>query len=139
GGSGNGQFNVSPGATLSFVGGGFNYTGGFTLSNGTLQLTNYTLQTGRGLGTRPIVATSFINASEVSPGITSGARVGTIAVNGAYVQNSAGSLAIDVQGTAAGQFDTVAVNGAAQLGGTLAIDSSTLATVAPGTQFPIIT
>ena len=83
GGSGAGEFIVAPGATLLFVGSGFNYSGGITLNGGTLQLTNYTLENGTLQGSGTIAATTFTNASEVSPGHAADDEVGAILVTGA--------------------------------------------------------
>ena len=61
---------------------------------------------------------SLSNGATVSPGI---AGVGTLSVTGSYTQTSLGTLAVDDNGTGAGQADVLAVSGVATLGGTLGI------------------
>ncbi len=57
-----------------------------------------------------------VNAATLSPGTPTG----TLTINGAYTQTSAGTLNIDLSGTTPGsQFDQINVAGAAALGGTL--------------------
>ncbi|HSS41125.1 MAG TPA: hypothetical protein VLK37_01080 [Solirubrobacterales bacterium] len=53
--------------------------------------------------------------------VAPGASPGTLTVTGSYVQAAGGRLEIEVAGTGAGQFDTLAVGGGATLGGTLAL------------------
>ena len=72
----------------------------------------------------------------VAPGFS----VGHLDVAGNYLQGGNGVLAIDVDGAAAaGEFDTIAVTGAATLDGTLRIDASQLTAAVPGTSVEIIT
>lgn len=54
--------------------------------------------------------------------VAPGASPGTLAVGGNYTQGAGGSLAIEVAGTGAGEFDKLAVSGNATLGGTLALE-----------------
>lgn len=53
--------------------------------------------------------------------VTPGASPGTLTVSGNYTQAAGGTLAIEVAGTGAGEFDKLAVSGNASLGGTLAL------------------
>ena len=73
--------------------------------------------------------------SPCTPGMSAG---GHVSVEGNYQQQVKGTLAIDIAGTAAGQFDTLSVTGTAQLGGTLQINAAELTNPIPGTTFPII-
>ena len=69
----------------------------------------------RGSGT--INATVNTTGATVRPGGTGTA--GTLAITGAYTQGAGGTLAAELGGTSAGQFDVLNVSGAATLGGTL--------------------
>jgi len=53
-----------------------------------------------------------------------GASPGTLTVSGNYTQGAAGQLEVEIEGTGAGQFDTLAVGGDSTLGGTLALKPS---------------
>jgi hypothetical protein len=147
GGSGTGEFVVASGASLQFNGPGHSYNGGVTLDGGVFQLTTFALTNGTVRGSGTVQATTFTNASVVSPGVA-GDPVGAIFVSGAYQQASAGSLALDVQGIDAGDFDTLSITGSASLGGTLAVEAVngsieigeqitiiTAATLEPGAEF----
>jgi fibronectin-binding autotransporter adhesin len=50
-----------------------------------------------------------------------GASPGTLAVTGNYTQGAGGKLDIEIEGTGAGQFDKLAIDGNATLGGELAL------------------
>jgi hypothetical protein len=137
GGSGTGEFVVASGASLQFNGPGHSYNGGVTLDGGVFQLTTFALTNGTVRGSGTVQATTFTNASVVSPGVA-GDPVGAIFVSGAYQQASAGSLALDVQGIDAGDFDTLSITGSASLGGTLAVEAVN-GSIEVGEQITIIT
>lgn len=80
--------------------------GGMLLSGGTL----------RGYGSISL-GSNLTNAGTVSPGLSAGA----ISINGNYVQETAGTLDIEIGGTAPAQFDRLLVSGGATLHGTLQI------------------
>jgi hypothetical protein len=56
--------------------------------------------------------------------VAPGASPGTLTLSGNYIQGAGGTLAIEVEGTGAGQFDRLAVGGNAALGGTLSLQPS---------------
>ncbi len=99
------------------------YVGNTTINGGTLQVDGFIgsrntfvnlLGTLSGSG---IVGGNVINGGLVSPGHSPG----TLTVNGNYTQTAAGTLLIEVAGKNAGQFDVLAVGGAANLNGTVRI------------------
>jgi len=53
--------------------------------------------------------------------VAPGASPGTLTISNGYTQGPGGSLAIEIAGTGAGQFDGLAVGGNATLGGTVAL------------------
>lgn len=53
--------------------------------------------------------------------VSPGSSPGTLTVNGNYTQGAGGELEIEVGGTGVGEFDVLAVGGAATLNGTLAL------------------
>lgn len=69
----------------------------------------------RGAGT---IAGAVENTGGV---VAPGAGPGTLTLSGSYVQGPGGRLEIEIGGTGAGEFDALAVGGAATLGGTLAL------------------
>lgn len=84
-------------------------------------------------------AASGASNAMLSPGTTASPN-GHLDVEGTYEQGANGTLAIDIHGSAADQFDTVAVTGQAKLGGALVIDATGLAPPTPGTvpTFPFL-
>jgi hypothetical protein len=73
--------------------------------------------------------------ARLSPGFS----VGHVDVEGNYRQGTAGVLEIDVEGDAAGQFDTVAVEGEIELDGIARIDASLLANKVAGIAIEVVT
>jgi hypothetical protein len=69
--------------------------------------------------------------------IEPGASPGTLNVAGAFTQGAAGLLRMEIEGAGAGQYDVLAVSGAASLDGTLELLGSY--TPAAGDQLPILT
>jgi outer membrane autotransporter protein len=67
------------------------------------------------LGGNGSIGGPFVNNGIVSPGDS----VGTLTVNGNYTQSAAGALRIEIAGISASQHDLLAVNGHANLAGTL--------------------
>jgi T5SS/PEP-CTERM-associated repeat protein len=92
--------------TIELNNGGIN-TGSLELAGGTL----------RGDGDVSLLSGQLTNAGVVAPGLSAG----VLNINGDYVQDIAGRLAIEIGGTALYQFDRLQVNGSATLGGTLAV------------------
>lgn len=119
------EVNVEAGATLD-VFSEFNL-GGNTLTKtgaGALGI-HHTPNTGAGavvvdggvLGGEGTVGGDLTNNATVAPG----ASPGTLAVEDNYVQNSSGTLAIEIAGTSSGMFDVLNVGGTAELDGLLDI------------------
>ena len=73
--------------------------------------------TGGTLHVQTFNGTLVNNGGTLAPGTSAG----TTTVNGSYTQNS-GTLAIELGGTAAGQFDKLVVTGTATLGGALDVN-----------------
>src|SRR5262249_30750003 len=65
------------------------------------------------------ISGNVTNTASVNPGGTGAA--GTLIVTGNYTQTSAGTLNIDLGGTAGGQFDQLKVSGTSTLDGTLQV------------------
>ncbi len=106
-------------------------TNGGTITGGTLRLSGGTLS-----------GTSSINASVTSAGTTSPGSngIGVLTIDGSFTQYGAGALDIQVGGTTAGtEYDQLAVTGAVQLGGTIAISLANGFTPQVGNQFSVIT
>lgn len=74
------------------------------------------------------------NAGIVQPGNS----IGALAVDGSFSQSAVGKLRIDLGGTAAGSYDTLAVSGTAMLGGTLEADLSGLFAPLLGNTFEVV-
>jgi len=70
-----------------------------------------------GGGTIDVGTGSVINTGTVAPGTRSGDTTGTLSIAGNYTQATTGRLEIEVASTAAGDFDALAVNGAATITG----------------------
>ncbi len=113
--------NLAAGQTLRIVG---------SVNSGTIA------NAGRITGSGTING-SLENAGVVAPGESPG----TLSITGSYVQTGGGRLEIEVAGTGAGQHDTLAVGGSANLGGTLALIPSDAfaASAAIGDSFPFLT
>ena len=120
--------DISAGQTLRIVNGGSNappFTNAGTIvfdPNGSgphLNVGTLT-NTGRISGVGTVNGSLDNTTGTVAPGTSPG----TLTVNNAYTQGAGGSLEIEVEGTGAGQFDKLAVNGNVTLGGTLALKPS---------------
>lgn len=113
--------NVAAGQTLRIVG---------SVNSGTF--TNAGRITGGGT-----INGSVENSGVVAPGESPG----TLTVTGSFVQASGGRLEIEVAGTGAGQHDTLAVGGSANLDGTLALlpTDAFAASAAIGDSLPFLT
>ena len=95
----------------------FTQTAGQTVVGGALAVSGgaLNLQGGVLAGAGTISGTVDNAAASVEPGTSAG----TLTINGGYTQGAAGTLYIQLTGTSAGQYDKLAVSGAASLGGTL--------------------
>lgn len=108
--------------------GNHTFTGATTVIGGTLQVDGIIsskntvvglLGTLSGSG---VLGGNLFNNGIVSPGVAGGGLArGRLAVNGNFTQSPTGTLVIEVQGRSAGNFDVVAVGGAANLNGTVQV------------------
>lgn len=110
----------------------FTQTGGTALVNGTLSLNGGTLQLQGGtLGGAGTIGGGAVNntGGTVAPGVSPG----KLTINGAFTQEEDGTLAIEIAGltTPGTDFDLLAINGAANLGGALQVTNINGFTPAP--------
>jgi hypothetical protein len=104
--------------TLNFRGGLTQSAGQTVLSGGALAAANFMLQGGELSGAGTFTG-NVQNAGIVRPGGVN--KIGTLTIAGNYTQPSAGRLEIEIAGPAAGQYDRLAVQSAANLNGELEI------------------
>jgi hypothetical protein len=113
-------------AGTTFLNGGTINSGPFLINGGSLS------------GSGTINASGLVtNGGQVIPGGMGAA--GTLTINGNYTQTAAGSLNIELGGTAAGSSDLLAVSGAATLGGTLNVALVNSFQPAVGNTFQVLT
>lgn len=89
-----------------------------------------------------ITGSGTINGSVENSGVVApGESPGTLSITGSYVQAAGGRLEIEVAGTGAGQHDTLALGGSANLDGTLALapTNAFAASAAIGDSVPFLT
>jgi len=91
--------------------------GGSLIVNGSIGSANTTINALGLLGGHGFIKGNVINHGTVSPGTSPG----VLTVGGNFTQTSGGTLVIEVAGKQAGQFDVLAVGGAANLDGTVRI------------------
>jgi hypothetical protein len=149
-----GGMTISKGSTFTAGGSGYTQTGGTTTVDGTVATSGLTsfrsgdllqvaagpinIQGGSVFGTGNLSAS--VNSSGVITPADSAAKTGILTITGAYTQNPAGTLDINIAGTSAGtQFDQLAVTGIASLGGTLNIGLLNGFVPAVGSTFQILT
>jgi hypothetical protein len=149
-----GRTTISKGSTFTAGGSGYTQTGGTTRVDGTLATSGLTsfrsgdlldlaagpinIQGGSVFGTGNLSAS--VNSSGVVTPADSAAKTGVLTITGAYTQNPAGALDINIAGTTPGkQFDRLAVTGAASLSGTLNIGLLNGFVPAVGSVFGILT
>jgi hypothetical protein len=149
-----GRMTISKGSTFTAGGGGYTQTGGTTRVDGTLATSGLSsfrsgelllvaagpidIQGGSVFGTGNLSA--IVNSSGVITPADSGAKTGVLTITGAYTQNPAGALDINIAGTTPGkQFDRLAVTGTASLSGTLNIGLLNGFVPALGSVFGILT
>ena len=115
-----GSVFATTGSTITRVATDYIQTAGSTIIDGTLTLNaggTVTLNGGV-LGGSGLINAHVDNvAGTASPG----SSAGTLTVNGNYTQGFDGTFAEEIGGTKAGQFDVLAINGNATLGGTLEV------------------
>ena len=121
--------------TLAAAGGNFSDTGPNLPNSGTIlvaashSLTLTTAgatlaNTGGGVlsGSGAIIATSVINSATVAPGtpaIPGAPATGRLTITGNFTQTTSGTVQAELGGTGSGQFDVLAISGAATLAGLL--------------------
>jgi len=120
------------------------FQGGYTQTAGTTELAGGALDSD--LGAFGIQGGSLIGSGAVEGGVTSAGSVrpafsGPLAVTGAYAQNAAGALEIELAGTgtAGTDYDQLTVSGAATLGGALNVSLANGFTPSAGDSFVIAT
>jgi filamentous hemagglutinin family protein len=107
----------------------------------TLQVHGPYTNSGRLAGQGTVVTDGgpLVNQGTVAPGADGGRGIGTFSVQGDFQQGPSGVLEIDLGGTQAGQFDTLDVNGAATLGGTLFLRAAGSYVPRDGDDFKLVT
>ncbi len=110
-----GSLIIASGGALDVLLGMTNAAGGDILNNGTLTATTLTLNGGLLHGAGTLTADVVNTGGTVSPGNS----VGTLTIVGDYTQGAGGTLNIEIGGTAAGEYDVLAVSGDVTLDGTL--------------------
>jgi hypothetical protein len=139
----NGAFSNNAGSVANIDAGTLAVPGGFT-SSGVVSLNGGAISTGtlllnspgemRGTGTITGSVNNF--SGTVRPGGTGAA--GTITITGTYTQGALGTLAAELGGTGAGQFDVLAVGGNATLDGALDIARLGGFTPSTGNSFRVV-
>ena len=134
-----GTVNVNSG-TLS-ASSGFTQTGTIEIASGaTFRKSAGFTNTGtlRGAGTIDVGAgNTLTNDGTIQPG--GAGSVGTLSISGNLTQGAGGSVAVELAGSTAGQFDVLAVSGSATLGGMLDVGYLSGYTPAVGANHPVLT
>jgi autotransporter-associated beta strand protein len=91
--------------------------GGSLIVNGSIASIQTLVNPGGMLGGIGLIRGNLVNSGLVNPGNP----LGTLSVSGNYIQNSNGTLRIQIAGVSPGQFGLLAVAGHASLAGTLQI------------------
>ena len=115
-----GSVFATAGSTITRVATDYIQTAGSTIIDGTLTLNatgTVTLDGGILGGDGQVNAHVNNVAGTASPG----SSAGTLTVNGNYTQGFDASFAVEIAGVKPGQFDVLAINGNATLGGTLEV------------------
>ncbi len=148
-GGGAGQFQSSLAGSGQLVKSG---TGSWTLKLGNSYSGDTVVQQGlltiegtTGTGDTTIQSAGSLNGTgnvlgnlTADGSISPGESIGTLNVLGDYVQHASGTLVIELQGTATGEYDVLNVTGSAQLDGGLTIALLGGFTPSPGDRFAII-
>ncbi|HEX8742627.1 MAG TPA: MopE-related protein [Thermoleophilaceae bacterium] len=115
-----GSVTVAAGEEIQ-VDDGFAQSAGTTTLAGSLAAPSATLEGGVLTGTGTLAATTSNTGADVRPG----GSPGRLTIGGDYAQSGTGKLTAEIDGAAAGsQYDVLAVEGAADLGGSLAVDAA---------------
>jgi hypothetical protein len=139
--SNSGTVYINGGTALNVTGTGlkFTQTAGTTTVDGTLTANGgITFSGGSAFGSGTITGKVTSSGTIIAPGDSSTAT-GILTDKGAYTQNSAGVLDINIGGTTAGtQFDRLTISGAASLNGALNVAEINGFTPTVGQTFDII-
>ncbi len=135
-----GMFRKSMGTGTNNVNVIFNNTGTVDAHSGTVgfsgaSFSNVVGGVIQGYGTVSVSGTTFINQGVINPG----GSVGTLTIMGNLPQTSASVINIEIGGTAATNYDLLAVSGTAQLDGTLNVQLTNSFTPTSGDVFTILT
>ncbi|MBI3484482.1 MAG: DUF11 domain-containing protein, partial [Acidobacteria bacterium] len=153
---GTGTVTKSAGGATTVFQSSFQNTGTVNANNGTLSYTGTFTQTagsttlnggniGGGItfnffgGTLGGVGTITGNVNNTGAVVGPGLTPGTLTITGNYIQGAGGSLNIELGGTAAGQFDVLAITGSATLDGTLNVLSFGGFSPGAGVSFQVMT
>jgi T5SS/PEP-CTERM-associated repeat protein len=145
------ESNTSPIAISIQNGLSLSATTGVTVgNNGTIELQSGNLVgsavdvepggmiTGNGRVIAELTVGAETGQAMLSPGL-SATPIGDFEIEGDYHQMPSGTLEIDIHGDEVGEFDTVAVSGQAELGGTLRVDATDLGEAQPGRTYQFMT
>ncbi|MBL8380298.1 MAG: PEP-CTERM sorting domain-containing protein [Burkholderiales bacterium] len=130
----NGTLRKSDGTGSSTIGNAVNFSNPGTIEalSGTLVLPANFNNAGFIKGNATVQTTLLINAGHVAPGTSPG----VLTLAGNFQQTSSGTLDIEIASTSV--FDTLIVNGNAQLGGTLALQCIGACAIATGNSFVVL-
>ncbi|HLN31276.1 MAG TPA: DUF4214 domain-containing protein [Gemmataceae bacterium] len=118
--------------------GPYTQTAGTTdLEGGALTVNTLGLQGGTLAGTGTVTGNVTNSGGAVEPGGAGAA--GVLAVNGAYTQDSGGTLDLDIGGASSSQFDQLNISGSANLAGALNVNLLSGFTPAAGQDFAVLT
>jgi outer membrane autotransporter protein len=109
--------------------------GGSLIVDGSIASAQTFVNAGGLLGGQGFLGGSLVNSGIVSPGHSPG----TLTVNGNYTQNPNGTLQIEVAGLAPTAHDLLAINGTANLAGTLQLIRLNNFQFSPGDQITFLT
>jgi hypothetical protein len=112
-----GNLSVAAGQTLDLGAASLTLTGGTLSGKGTIQA----------------------NVTNTAASVAPGASPGTLTISGTYTQQKKGKLTIEINGANAGQFDVLAISGAASLNGTLVLKPANSFKGTLGQTFPVLT
>lgn len=133
------KYTGSGASTVQVNGGGTPMTG--NLASGQVLRIVGSVNSASFVNAGRIEGNGAINGTVENSGVVApGSSPGTLTVTGSYLQSAGGRLEIEVGGTGAGQFDTLAVGDVATLGGTLALipTSGFAASAALGDSVPFL-
>lgn len=148
---------LNSGGETQFVGVPLNNSGTIQVQTGTLRVFSPYTQTGGSLlvsggatfRSTPTInlqggvlgGSGTVNGSVQNTGavVAPGAPIGLLTITGNYTKTAGGTLTIEVGGTAAPQYDRLAVNGNANLGGTLRMQPVNGFLPQVGQQFTVMT